>query len=147
MEKIDKYRYKDDKGRIRYYVDDQWEEAQNKWLETHDKKYLWEMYPAILLAVKSCMIKRLKGQIIPNFNEKAEEAALYQLKYHIKHPNKRIKRIMGWASYLCMYALYGPPAQKLDRAYYETSYEAYTEGITYDSFEDDIIEKLTEEGY
>lgn len=132
-----------------YDNDIKFEEYQNKWLETQDKKYLWMMYPLYLHAVKSCMVKRLKGQRIPYFNEKAEEAALYQIGYHVKHPKVKIESCMKWSSTLCMYALYGPKSKKMDKEFYEESYDEIVENqtISYDSFEDDLIEKLTREGY
>lgn len=151
-EKIDKYKYKDEYGNICYYIDDQWKEAQEMWLKTHDEKYLWEMYPGYLLATKSCMIKRLKGMWIPNFNEKAEAAALYQMEYHKKHPDKRIDDVMKWSSFLAMRALYSKESKNFDNELYSTSYESYIEDlgnecVSYDSFEDDLIEQLTKEGY
>lgn len=135
-----------------YDNDEKWMEAQEKWLETHDEKYLFEMFPYYLHAIKSCMVKRLKGMWINSFNEKAEAAALYQMEYHKKHPDRKIDRLMGWASFLCMRALYSKESKNLDNECYNTSYESYIENLgnecaSYDSFEDDLIEKLTKEGY
>ena len=135
-----------------YDNDQKWMKAQEKWLETHNEKYLFEMYPYYLHATKSCMVKRLKGQWIPFFNEKAEAACLYQMQYHKKHPEKKIDRLMGWASFLCMRALYSKESKNLDNEYYSTSYESCIENLgnecaSYDSFEDDLIGKLTKEGY
>lgn len=135
-----------------YDNDEKWMKAQEKWLETHDEKYLWEMHQYYLHATKSCMIKRLKGQWIPFFNEKAEAACLYQMEYHKKHPDKKIDRLMGWSSFLAMRALYSKESKNMDEELYNTSYESYIEDLgneccSYDSFEDDLIEKLTKEGY
>lgn len=151
-EKIDQYTYKDENGDVKYYIDDQWKEAQEMWLQTHDEKYLWDMYPGYLHATKSCMVKRLKGQWIPFFNEKAEAACLYQLEYHKKHPTAKIDDVMKWSSFLCMRALYSKESKNLDNECYSTSYESYIENLgnecaSYDSFEDDLIEKLTLEGF
>lgn len=150
-ERIDKYRYKDESGKVCYYINDQWKHAQEKWLETNDEKYLWEMFPGYLHATKSCMIKRLKGQWIPNFNEKAEAACLYQLEYHKKHPTTKIDDVMKWSSFLCMRALYSKESKQSDKDFYEVSYDDIVEStgndLIYDTFEDDIIEQLSKEGY
>lgn len=132
-----------------YDNDKKWMEAQEKWLSTHDPKWLWEMYPYYVHATKSCMVKRLKSQWIPLFNEKAEDACIYQIQYHMKHPDTKIERLMGWASFLCMRALYGKEAKSLENNDY--SYDEYIEVVgnemAYESFEDSLIERLSEEGY
>lgn len=88
-----------------YDNDKQFTEFQDKWIETNDKKYIWKLYPLWLHAIKSCMVKRLKGKKIQFFNEKAEEAAMYQMENHIKHPENKYQ-LMKYASCLAMYALY-----------------------------------------
>ena len=69
----------------------------------------------------------------------------------MKYPNKKIDRLMGWSSFLAMRALYSKESKNLDNELYNTSYESYIEDLgnepIYDSFEDDLIEKLTKEGY
>ena len=57
---------------------------------------------------------------------------------------------MKWSSYLANYALYSNVAKKMDNAYWETSYDELLESnseVVYTSFEDNLIERLSKEGY
>lgn len=89
-----------------YDNDQKFAEYMDQWIATGDKKYLWDMYPLWLHAIKSCMNKRLKNKKIPFFTEKAEDAAIYMIDLMGRNPTKRYK-LMAYASTLAMYALYG----------------------------------------
>lgn len=100
------YKVENPDGSVTYTNKQLWAEAQENWLETHDRKYLWEMYPLYVEATFTCATKHLKGAFCTFLREKCEEAGIYMVEYHLRHPNKRINGLYEYCSFLAMRALY-----------------------------------------
>ena len=88
----------------KYNNDEHYQECQQKFLETGDIKYMWDAYPDILHAIRVCMYKKIK-KMTPDFDDRAKDAAIYFIDI-MSRKKRPIKRLMGYASFLAMRALY-----------------------------------------
>lgn len=131
-----------------YDNEEKFHEYQTKWYETKDETWLWEMYPIVLHAVKSMMIKQLHGRWIPNFNDLADNGTLYFLE-RAKRRGPIEGKIITYAYWLARYALserFTRPNQlefDIEEATVNTSLDEIQSNTTVESFEDELVDKLT----
>lgn len=130
-----------------YDNEEKFQDYQSKWYETKDPKYLWDMYPLVLHATKSMMVKQLCGRWIPNFNELADNAALYFLE-RAKRRGPIKGKLITYAFWLAKYALserFTFPNQlefDIEESTACNSLDEIQSNATVDSFEDDLVDKI-----
>ena len=123
--------------------------ANVEWLADNDNKKAWEtMWVEVLGACTSTIKKFCKK--VPGLysNEDIEEFAVEgaeRVMKSIKKNKTKVENLSNFVFLYCYGVFYSVKRQNINKR--ETSFIYETSDIAYDSFEDDLIEKLTAEGY
>ena len=123
--------------------------ANVEWLADNDNKKAWEtMWIEVVGACTSTIKKFCKK--VPGLysNEDIEEFAVESAERVMKSIKKNKTKVENLSNFVFLYAygvFYAVKRQNINKR--ETSFIYETNDIAYNSFEDDIIEKLTAEGY
>ena len=123
--------------------------ANVEWLADNDNKKAWEtMWIEVVGACTSTIKKFCKK--VPGLysNEDIEEFAVESAERVMKSIKKNKTKVDNLSNFVFLYCygvFYAVKRQNIAKR--ETSFIYETPNIAYESFEDDIIEKLTSEGY
>ena len=123
--------------------------ANVEWLADNDNKKAWEtMWIEVVGACTSTIKKFCKK--VPGLysNEDIEEFAVESAERVIKSIKKNKTKVDNLSNFVFLYCygvFYAVKRQNINKR--ETSFIYETSNIAYESFEDNIIEKLTAEGY
>ena len=123
--------------------------ANAEWLADNDNKKAWEtMWIEVLGACTSTIKKFCKK--VPGLysNEDIEEFAVESAERVMKSIKKNKTKVDNLSNFVFLYCygvFYSVKRQNINKR--ETSFIYETSNIAYESFEDNIIEKLTAEGY
>lgn len=123
--------------------------ANVEWLADNDNKKAWEtMWIEVVGACTSTIKKFCKK--VPGLysNEDIEEFAVESAERVMKSIKKNKTKVENLSNFVFLYCygvFYAVKRQNINKR--ETSFIYETSNIAYESFEDDIIEKLTSEGY
>ena len=123
--------------------------ANVEWLADNDNKKAWEtMWIEVVGACTSTIKKFCKK--VPGLysNEDIEEFAVEgaeRVMKSIKKNKTKVENLSNFVFLYCYGVFYAVKRQNINKR--ETSFVYETPNIAYESFEDDIIEKLTSEGY
>ena len=123
--------------------------ANVEWLADNDNKKAWEtMWVEVVGACTSTIKKFCKK--VPGLysNEDIEEFAVESAERVMKSIKKNKTKVDNLSNFVFLYSygvFYAVKRQNINKR--ETSFIYETPNIAYESFEDDIIEKLTAEGY
>lgn len=123
--------------------------ANVEWLADNDNKKAWEtMWIEVVGACTSTIKKFCKK--VPGLysNEDIEEFAVEgaeRVMNSIKKNKTKVENLSNFVFLYCYGVFYAVKRQNIAKR--ETSFIYETPNIAYESFEDDIIEKLTSEGY
>jgi hypothetical protein len=101
---------------------ERYEELQNMYLETRDKKILSEMYLIALEAAENYIRKYCRGKHLNlDFKEKIHDAAMYCIEPYLRKPDFRIKKLSLYIYFGVIKNLF----KDKDHDMNETSYETY----------------------
>lgn len=123
--------------------------ANVEWLADNDNKKAWEtMWIEVVGACTSTIKKFCKK--VPGLysNEDIEEFAVESAERVMKSIKKNKTKVDNLSNFVFLYSygvFYSVKRQNINKR--ETSFVYETPNIAYESFEDNIIEKLTAEGY
>ena len=123
--------------------------ANVEWLADNDNKKAWEtMWVEVVGACASTIKKFCKK--VPGLysNEDIEEFAVEgaeRVMKSIKKNKTKVENLSNFVFLYCYGVFYAVKRQNINKR--ETSFVYETPNIAYESFESDIIEKLTAEGY
>ena len=123
--------------------------ANAEWLADNDNKKAWDtMWLEVVGACTSTIKKFCKK--VPGLysNEDIEEFAVESAERVMKSIKKNKTKVDNLSNFVFLYCygvFYAVKRQNIAKR--ETSFIYETPNIAYESFEDDIIEKLTAEGY
>lgn len=123
--------------------------ANVEWLADNDNKKAWEtMWVEVVGACTSTIKKFCKK--VPGLysNEDIEEFAVESAERVMKSIKKNKTKVENLSNFVFLYCygvFYSVKRQNINKR--ETSFIYETPNIAYESFEDNIIEKLTAEGY
>ena len=123
--------------------------ANVAWLADNDNKKAWEtMWMEVVGACTSTIKKFCKK--VPGLysNEDIEEFAVESAERVMKSIKKNKTKVENLSNFVFLYSygvFYAVKRQNINKR--ETSFVYETPNIAYESFESDIIEKLTAEGY
>lgn len=123
--------------------------ANVEWLADNDNKKAWEtMWIEVVGACTSTIKKFCKK--VPGLysNEDIEEFAVESAERVMKSIKKNKTKVENLSNFVFLYAygvFYSVKRQNINKR--ETPFIYETHDIAYNTFEDDIIEKLTAEGY
>lgn len=123
--------------------------ANAEWLADNDNKKAWEtMWIEVVRACTSTIKKFCRK--VPGLysNEDIEEFAIEsaeRVMRSIKKNKIKVENLSNFIFLYCYGVFYAVKRQKQNKL--ETSFIYETSDITYNSFEDDLVEKLTAEGY
>ena len=123
--------------------------ANVEWLADNDNKKAWEtMWIEVVGACTSTIKKFCKK--VPGLysNEDIEEFAIEgaeRVMKSIKKNKTKVENLSNFVFLYCYGVFYSVKRQNINKR--ETSFVYETAENAYESFEDDIIEKLTAEGY
>lgn len=123
--------------------------ANEEWLADNDNKKAWEtMWMEVVGACTSTIKKFCKK--VPGLynNEDIEEFAVEsaeRVMRSIKKSKTKVENLSNFVFLYCYGVFYAVKRQKQNKL--ETLFVYETPNTSYESFEDDIIEKLTAEGY
>lgn len=123
--------------------------ANAEWLADNDNKKAWEtMWIEVVGACTSTIKKFCKK--VPGLysNEDIEEFAIEsaeRVMNSIKKSKTKVENLSNFVFLYCYGVFYAVKRQNINKR--ETSFIYETTNTSYNTFEDDIIEKLTAEGY
>lgn len=123
--------------------------ANAEWLANNDNKKAWEtMWIEVVGACTSTIKKFCKK--VPGLysNEDIEEFAIEsaeRVMNSIKKNKTKVENLSNFVFLYCYGVFYAVKRQNINKR--ETSFIYETTNTSYNTFEDDIIEKLTAEGY
>ena len=123
--------------------------ANAEWLANNDNKKAWEtMWIEVVGACTSTIKKFCKK--VPGLysNEDIEEFAIEsaeRVMNSIKKSKTKVENLSNFVFLYCYGVFYYLKRQNINKR--ETSFIYETTNTSYNTFEDDIIEKLTAEGY
>lgn len=123
--------------------------ANLEWLADNDNKKAWEtMWIEVVGACASTIKKFCKK--VPGLysNEDIEEFAVEgaeRVMKSIKKNKTKVENLSNFVFLYCYGVFYAVKRQNINKR--ETSFVYETSNTSYNTFEDDIIEKLTAEGY
>lgn len=125
---------------------------QKTYNETGDKDLLWtKMYPYLYDCALSLLKKKLKGiRLRYSYEEVAQSIAISLVARYIKKQSYNKDKPLTMVYYRMIDELYnkGAAYQKEEAINYDlNNYNIWNEKLAYTTFEDDVIDKLTEEGY
>ena len=123
--------------------------ANAEWLADNDNKKAWdtmwlEVVGACTSTIKKFCIKVPGVYSIEDIEEFAIEGAERVMK-SIKKNKTKVENLSNFVFLYCYGVFYAVKRQKQNKL--ETSFIYETSETAYESFEDDIIERLTAEGY
>ena len=123
--------------------------ANVEWLADNDNKQAWEtMWVEVLGACSSTIKKFCKKVPGIYYNEDIEEFAVEgaeRVMKSIKKNKTKVENLSNFVFLYCYGVFYSVKRQNINKR--ETSFIYETSDTSYNSFEDDLIEKLTAEGY
>ena len=123
--------------------------ANVEWLADNDNKKAWHtMWIEVLGACTSTIKKFCKKVPGLNNDEDIEEFAVEgaeRVMKSIKKNKTKVENLSNFVFLYCYGVFYSVKRQNMNKR--ETSFVYETSDIAYNSFEDDLIEKLTAEGY
>ena len=123
--------------------------ANAEWLADNDNKKAWETM--WIEAVRACVstIKKFCKKVPGLYsNENIEEFAVEsaeRVMKSIKKNKTKVENLSNFVFLRCYGVFYAVKRQNINKR--ETSFIYETTNTSYNSFEEDIIEKLTAEGY
>ena len=123
--------------------------ANAEWLVDNDNKKAWEtMWMEVVGACTSTIKKFCKK--VPGLysNEDIEEFAIEsaeRVMNNIKKNKTKVENLSNFVFLYCYGVFYAVKRQNINKR--ETSFIYETPNTSYNTFEEDIIEKLTAEGY
>ena len=123
--------------------------ANVEWLADNDNKEAWDTMWMEALGACESTIKKFCRKVpgiysIEDIEEFAAESSEKVMK-SIKKNKTEVKNLSNFVYLFCYGVFYAVKRQNIAKREVPFVYE--THDIAYNSFEDDIIEKLTEEGY
>lgn len=123
--------------------------ANAEWLADNDNKKAWEtMWIEVVGACTSTIKKFCKKVPRLYSNEDIEEFAIEsaeRVMNSIKKNKTKVENLSNFVFLYCYGVFYAVKKQNINKR--ETSFIYETSDIAYNSFEDDIIERLSAEGY
>ena len=123
--------------------------ANVEWLADNDNKKAWDTMWIEALGACTSTIKKFCRKVPGIYSiEDIEEFAAESAERVMKSINKNKTKVDNLANFVLLYCygvFYAVKRQNINKR--ETSFIYETSDIAYESFEDDIIEKLTAEGY
>lgn len=124
-------------------------QANLAWLEDNDNKKAYETMWIEILGACTSTIKKFVRKVPGIYNsEDIEEFAVESAEKVVKSIVKNKRKIDNLSNYVFLYCygvFYSVKRQNINKR--ETPFIYETHDIAYTSFEDDIIRKLTAEGY
>ena len=123
--------------------------ANIEWLADNDNKKAWETMWIEVVGACTSTIKKFCRKVpgiysIEDIEEFAVESTERVMK-SIKKNKTKVENLSNFIFLYCYGVFYSVKRQNIDKREAPFVYE--TQNIAYESFEDDIIEKLTAEGY
>lgn len=123
--------------------------ANVEWLADNDNKKAWETMWVEVLGACTSTIKKFCKKVPGLYDNEdigdfANEGAERVMK-SIKKNKTKVENLSNFVFLYCYGVFYAVKRQKQDKI--ETSFIYETSDNAYESFEDDLIEKLTAEGY
>ena len=123
--------------------------ANIEWLADNDNKKAWETMWIEVVGACTSTIKKFCRKVpgiysIEDIEEFAVESTERVMK-SIKKNKTKVENLSNFVFLYCYGVFYAIKRQNIDKREAPFVYE--TQNIAYESFEDDIIEKLTAEGY
>ena len=120
-----------------------------EWLADNDNKQAWETMWVEVLGACTSTIKKFCRKVpgiysIEDIEEFAVEGTERVMK-SIKKNKTKVDNLSNFVFLYCYGVFYSVKRQNISKR--ETSFIYETSDIAYNSFEDDLIEKLTAEGY
>lgn len=126
-------------------------DAQRRYNETGDKNILWnEMYSYLYDVALSSLKKKLGGlRIKMTYEEAAQDIAISLIARYVKNQSysKDLPKTMVYMRMLDFLYNQHNAYSKKEAYSFEVRDDNNRYNEVYDSFEDDLIEKLTKEGY
>ena len=123
--------------------------ANVEWLADNDNKQAWETMWVEVLGACTSTIKKFCRKVPGIYDdEDIEEFAVEGAERVMKSIKKNKTKVENLSNFVFLYAygvFYSVKRQNINKR--ETSFIYETSDIAYESFEDDIIDKLTAEGY
>ena len=123
--------------------------ANAEWLADNDNKKAWETMWIEVVRACTSTIKKFCRKVpgiysIEDIEEFAAESAERVMK-SIKKNKTKVENLSNFVFLYCYGVFYAVKRQNIDKR--EATFVYETAETAYESFEDDIIEKLTAEGY
>ena len=123
--------------------------ANVEWLADNDNKKAWDTMWLEVVGACTSTIKKFCRKVpgvysIEDIEEFAIEGAERVMK-SIKKNKTKVENLSNFVFLYCYGVFYSVKRQNINKR--ETSFIYETSDIAYNSFEDDLIEKLTAEGY
>lgn len=123
--------------------------ANEEWLADNDNKKAWDTMWLEVVGACTSTIKKFCRKVpgvysIEDIEEFAFESTERVMK-SIKKNKTKVENLSNFVFLYCYGVFYAVKRQKQNKL--ETSFVYETNDIAYESFEDDIIEKLSAEGY
>lgn len=123
--------------------------ANVEWLADNNNKKAWETMWIEVIGACTSTIKKFCRKVpgiysIEDIEEFAAESAERVMK-SIKKNKTKVENLSNFVFLYCYGVFYAVKRQNINKR--ETSFVYETNDIAYESFEDDIIEKLSAEGY
>lgn len=123
--------------------------ANEEWLADNDNKKAWETMWVEVVGACTSTIKKFCKKVpgvysIEDIEEFAVESAERVMK-SIKKNKTKVENLSDFVFLYCYGVFYAVKRQNINKR--EASFVYETQNTSYNTFEDDIIEKLTAEGY
>ena len=123
--------------------------ANIEWLADNDNKKAWDTMWLEAIGACTSTIKKFCRKVPGVYSiEDIEEFAIESAERVMKSIKKNKTKVENLSNFVFLYAygvFYAVKRQNINKR--ETSFVYETSDIAYNSFEDDLIEKLTAEGY
>lgn len=137
------------KNNIEKYDNSKFYKANLEWLADNDNKEAWDTMWLEALGACTSTIKKFCRKVpgiysIEDIEEFAAESAEKVMK-SIKKNKTKVENLSNFVFLYCYGVFYAVKRQNIAKREVPFVYE--THDIAYESFEDDIVEKLSEEGY
>ena len=123
--------------------------ANAEWLADNDNKQAWDTMWLEVLAACTSTIKKFCRKVPGLYDdEDIDEFAVESAERVMKSIKKNKTKVENLSNFVFLYAygvFYSVKRQNINKR--ETSFIYETSDIAYESFEEDLVEKLTAEGY
>ena len=123
--------------------------ANAEWLADNNNKQAWDTMWLEVLAACTSTIKKFCRKVPGLYDdEDIDEFAVESAERVMKSIKKNITKVDNLSNFVFLYAygvFYSVKRQNINKR--ETSFIYETSDIAYESFEEDLVEKLTAEGY